>query len=61
MGELGFGPINLYGSFAMSNMWSKGLDMKPYNIGLRIGGRPEVKKKKSSAKKQTQFKWDAML
>jgi Outer membrane protein beta-barrel domain len=61
VGEVGFGPINLYGSFAMNNMWSKGLDMKPYNIGIRLGGRPEIEKKKSSAKKPTKFKWGATL
>ena len=62
VGELGFGNINLYGSFAMNNMWSKGLDMKPYTIGLRFGAKPESeKKKKSSAKKPTTFKWGATL
>lgn len=61
VGELGFGRINLYGSFAMNNMWSKGLDMKPYNVGIRLGARPEVEKKKSSSKKPAKFKWGATL
>lgn len=60
VGELGFGRVNLYGSFAMNNMWSNGLDMKPYNIGIRLGARPEVEKK-SSPKKPTKFKWGATL
>lgn len=61
-GELGFGNIDLYGGFAMNNMWSKGLDMKPYTIGLRFGTKPESeKKKKSSPKKPTVFKWGEML
>jgi hypothetical protein len=34
--ELALGPIKLYGSFAMKNMWEKGLDMTPYNFGFRF-------------------------
>lgn len=36
IGELTLGPVKLYGSLAMKNMWEKGLDMKPYNIGFRL-------------------------
>lgn len=61
VGELGFGRINLYGSFAMNNMWSKGLDMKPFNIGIRLGASPKVEKTKSNSKKPTKLKWGATL
>ena len=36
IGELGLGPVRLYGSYAMKSMWEKGLDQTPYNIGVRI-------------------------
>lgn len=36
IGELSLGPVKLYGSYAMKNMWDKGLDMTPYNIGFRF-------------------------
>ena len=36
VGEISLGPVRLYGSMAMKNMWEKGLDMKPYNFGLRF-------------------------
>lgn len=36
IGELSLGPIRLYGSYAMKNMWEKGLDMTPYNFGFRL-------------------------
>jgi hypothetical protein len=46
----------------MNNMWSKGLDMKPYNIGFRFGGNPDkIKYRKSSSKKPGSFKWGATL
>ena len=47
VGELGLGPITLYTSFAMNNMWNKGLDMRPYNAGIRLGARPEKAKTKT--------------
>ena len=47
VGELGLGPITLYSSFAMNNMWNKGLDMRPYNVGIRLGARPEKAKTKT--------------
>ena len=36
IGELNLGPVKLYGSYAMNNMWEKGLDQTPYNVGIRI-------------------------
>lgn len=36
IGELALGPVRLYGSYAMKNMWEKGLDMTPYNFGFRL-------------------------
>jgi hypothetical protein len=36
VGELNLGPVRLYGSYAMNNMWSKGLDQTPYNVGIRF-------------------------
>lgn len=36
IGELSLGIVKLYGSYAMDNMWDKGLDMQPYNVGIRL-------------------------
>ncbi|MGE5518968.1 MAG: outer membrane beta-barrel protein [Candidatus Dadabacteria bacterium] len=36
IGELSLGPVRLYGSVASQNMWEKGLDQTPYNIGIRF-------------------------
>jgi len=36
VGEISLGRIKLYGSYAMKNMWDKGLDMTPYNFGFRL-------------------------
>jgi len=36
IGELNFGPVILYGSYAMESMWDKGLDQVPYNVGIRL-------------------------
>lgn len=36
IGELSLGPVKLYGSLAMKNMYKRGLDVTPYNIGFRI-------------------------
>lgn len=37
IGELALGPVKLYGSYAMDNMWDKGgLDMTPYTVGFRL-------------------------
>ena len=34
--ELTLGPVRLYGSMATKNMWEKGLDQTPYNVGIRF-------------------------
>ena len=34
--ELNLGPVKLYGSMAVKNMWEKGLDQVPYNLGIRL-------------------------
>jgi hypothetical protein len=36
IGEISLGPVRLYGSYALDNMWDKGLDMTPYTLGLRF-------------------------
>jgi len=36
IGELTMGPVKLYGSYAMKNMYSRGLDFTPYTFGFRI-------------------------
>lgn len=36
IGELSLGPVRLYGSYAIKNMWSKGLNQTPYNVGIRF-------------------------
>ncbi len=36
IGELSLGPVRLYGSYAMNNMWERGLDMTPFNFGFRL-------------------------
>lgn len=36
VGELTLGPIRLYGSYATKSMFENGLDMTPYNVGLRF-------------------------
>lgn len=63
VGELGLGPITLYTSFAMNNMWNKGLDMRPYNVGIRLGARPEKAKTKTitATKKPSSFSWSEKL
>ena len=34
--ELGLGPVRFYGSYSPKSMFEKGLDIKPYNIGIRF-------------------------
>ena len=34
--ELTLGPVRLYGSLATKNMWERGLDQTPYNVGIRF-------------------------
>ena len=36
IGELSLGPVKLYGSLATKSMYNRGLDIIPYNIGLRF-------------------------
>lgn len=38
VGEVGLGALKVYGSYAPKSMFKSGLDMRPYNVGLRIGG-----------------------
>ena len=34
--ELSLGPVRFYGSYALKNMFERGLDMKPYTLGIRF-------------------------
>ena len=34
--ELSLGPVPFYGSYALNNMYNRGLDMTPYNFGFRF-------------------------
>lgn len=36
IGELSLGPVKLYGSLAMKSMYKRGLDITPYNVGIRF-------------------------
>ena len=36
IGELGLGPVKLYGTYSPSSMYENGLDMRPFNIGFRF-------------------------
>lgn len=36
VGELGLGPVRLYGSYAPKSMYDGGLDMRPFTLGLRF-------------------------
>jgi hypothetical protein len=36
VGEIALGPVKFYGSYAMRNMYSRGLDVTPYNFGFRL-------------------------
>lgn len=36
IGELSLGPVKIYGSYAFKSMFEKGLDLTPYNVGLRF-------------------------
>jgi hypothetical protein len=36
IGELGLGPVRLYGSYAPKSIFEHGLNMMPYNIGVRF-------------------------
>ena len=34
--ELGLGPVRFYGSYSPQSIFERGLDVKPYNIGIRF-------------------------
>ena len=34
--ELGLGPVRLYGSYSPKSIYERGLDIRPYNVGLRF-------------------------
>ncbi len=34
--ELGLGPVRFYGSYSPQSIFERGLDLKPYNIGIRF-------------------------
>lgn len=36
IGELGLGPVRLYGSYSPKSMFEDGFDIKPYNVGIRL-------------------------
>jgi hypothetical protein len=36
VGELSLGPVRFYGSYALKNMYERGLDMTPYTFGFRF-------------------------
>lgn len=36
IGELGLGPVRLYGSYSPASMYQNGLDIRPFNIGFRF-------------------------
>lgn len=36
LAELGLGPVKLYGSYATESIFERGLDLTPYNVGIRI-------------------------
>lgn len=36
VGELGIGPVHLFGSYSMRNLYEKGLEQYPYSLGIRF-------------------------
>jgi len=36
VGEIGLGPVHLYGSYSPSSIFEKGLNFMPYTVGIRI-------------------------
>jgi hypothetical protein len=36
IGEIGLGPVRLYGSYSPNSFYKKGLDMRPYTLGIRL-------------------------
>ena len=37
IGELTLGPVTLYGSYSPRSMYERSLDIKPFNVGFRLG------------------------
>ncbi len=37
IGELGMGPITLYGSFSPKSIFQNNMNFQPYNLGIRLG------------------------
>ncbi|RYG41051.1 MAG: hypothetical protein EOO01_25995, partial [Chitinophagaceae bacterium] len=37
VGELGLGPVKLYGSYSPKSMYDNNMDFRPYSFGVRIG------------------------
>jgi hypothetical protein len=35
--EIGFGPVKLYGAYSATSMFQRGLDHRPYAVGVRFG------------------------
>ncbi len=36
VGEIGLGPVRLYGSYSPNSFYKRGLDMRPYTLGVRL-------------------------
>jgi hypothetical protein len=36
VGELGLGPVKLYGSYSPKSMYDRGMDVRPYTFGIRL-------------------------
>lgn len=36
VGEINLGPVSLYGSYALTGMYNRGLNFTPYTIGIRL-------------------------
>jgi hypothetical protein len=36
IGEIGMGPVKLYGSYSPNSFFRRGLDMRPYTLGIRL-------------------------
>ena len=36
VGEISLGPVRFYGSYALRNMFERGLNMTPYTFGFRF-------------------------
>ena len=37
IGELGLGPVKLYGSYSPKSMYDNNMDFRPYSFGIRLG------------------------